>query len=162
MTFIWSGVAIFVAALLESGLSLLWPDQARLLDPFLLITIFVCLTRGEGHGMVVGAAAAWAQDIFFGGRVLGLLGLTRVVLAFLVGHAGRRFLLSHAPAQFALIFVATLADAWLLAQFAGAFEVPIVSVSLPTLVMRAAFNSVIGATAFWLIERRRLKQEALV
>jgi hypothetical protein len=154
MTLVWSGVSIVLALILQAGLSRFLPDQAPLIDPFLLITIFVSLTRGENNGMLVGVAAAWAEEIQFGGQVLGLLGLTRVVLAFFIGQAGRRFLISQAPAQFALIFTATIADAWMVGRLADLFEVPLITVSLSTLAMRAVVNAVLGAAAFRLIERR--------
>ena len=66
MTALWSALAIVVALLAQSGLSLLLPGATRLFDPFLLITVFVCLTRGENTGMLVGTAAAWAQELSFG------------------------------------------------------------------------------------------------
>jgi len=154
MTLIWSGVSIVLALILQAGLSRFLPDQAPLLDPFLLITIFVSLTRGENNGMLVGVAGAWAEEIQFGGQVLGLLGLTRVVLAFFIGQAGRRFLISQVPAQFALIFATTIVDAWLVGRLADLFEVPLTAVSLPTLAMRATVNAVLGAAAFRLLDRR--------
>jgi hypothetical protein len=159
MTLIWSGVAIVLAVLLQSTLSLLWPHQAPLFDPFLLITAYVCLTRGESNGMLVGAASGWVQELAFGGPLLGLLGLTRVVLAFLIGHAGRRLLLSDAPAQFTLVFFLALVEGWLLGRLAGVFEVPLVSASLLTQVLRAVLNAVLGAAAFGLIERRLRREQ---
>jgi hypothetical protein len=154
MTLVWSAVSIALALLLQAGLSRFLPDQAVLIDPFLLITIFVSLARGEINGMLVGALAAWAEEIQFGGPVLGLLGLTRVLLAFFVGLAGRRFLLWHPPAQFALIFVVTIVDSWLVGRLADLFEVALISPSLGLLAMRATVNAVLGAAAFRLIERR--------
>ncbi len=160
MTLVWSGLALVLAVLLQSGLSLLLPNQAPLLDPFLLIMAYVSLTRGESNGMLVGAASGWIQEIAFGGRLLGLLGLTRVVLAFLVGHAGRRLLLSDAPAQFTLVFVLALVEGWLLGRLAGVFEVPLVSMSLATQLVRAVLNAALGALAFALIDRRLRREEA--
>jgi rod shape-determining protein MreD len=160
MTLIWSGVAIVLAVLLQSALSLFLPNQAPLFDPFLLIMAYVSLTRGESNGMLVGAASGWVQELLFGGPLLGLLGLTRVVLAFLVGHAGRRFLLSDASAQFTLIFFLALVEGWLLGRFAGVFEVPLMASSLVTQVMRAVLNAVLGAATFGLIERHSRREEA--
>ncbi len=160
MTLIWSGVALVLAVLLQSALSLLLPNQAPLFDPFLLITAYVSLTRGESNGMIVGAASGWIQEIAFGGPLYGLLGLTRVVLAFLVGHAGRRLLLADAPAQVTLLFLLALAEGWLLGRLAGVFEVPLVSASLAIQLMRAVLNAVLGALAFGLIEHRLRREEA--
>ena len=63
------------------------PGQARVLDPFLLVMVYCGLTRGETHGMLAGAAAGWVQDVHFGGRVLGLSGLTKMIVGFAVGLA---------------------------------------------------------------------------
>jgi cell shape-determining protein MreD len=161
MTAAWSGLAIVLALLLQSGLSLLLPGGARLIDPLLLITIFVCLTRGENTGMLVATAAAWAQDLQFGVAPLGLLGLARVLVAFAVGQAGRRFLITSLPAQLATVFAAALVDVWLLARFAAMFEVSVVSLPITTVLARAALNAVVGAVAFQLIERRLRREPAL-
>ncbi len=161
MTVLWAGMLIAAALLFQSGLSLLVPAHAALLDPFLIITVFVCLTRGETPGMLVGAAAAWAQDLAFGGPVLGLLGLARVLMAFAVGQVGRRFLISNFPAQFATLFVAALLDMWLLGRFAAVFEVPLRDLPALTLAERATLNAIVGAAAFQLIEWRRKREPSL-
>jgi hypothetical protein len=161
MTVLWAGTLIVIALLFQAGLSLLLPAHAALLDPFLIITVFVCLTRGETPGMSFGAAAAWAQDLAFGGPVLGLLGLARVLVAFAVGQVGRRFLVSNFPARCVTLFAASFADVWLLARFAAVFEVPLNWMPLPTLLARATANAIVGAVAFQLIERRWRREPSL-
>jgi hypothetical protein len=161
VTALWAGMVIAAALLLQSALSLLLPAYAALLDPFLIITVFVCLTRGEGAGMLVGTAAAWAQDLTFGGQVVGLLGLSRVLLSYVLGHAGRRFLITSFPAQFAALFVSAFVDMWLLALFAALFDVPHGSLSALTLLARATVNATVGALAFQLIEWRWKRETPL-
>jgi hypothetical protein len=154
MSVLRAGALILAALLLQSALSHLLPAHAALLDPFLILTVFVCLTRGETAGMLMGAAAAWAQDLAFGGPVLGLLGLARVLLAYAFGHAGRRFLISSLPARLAALFLAALLDVWLLGRFAAVFEVPLGDLPLLTQLERAVVNAIVGAAAFQLIEWR--------
>lgn len=170
MTTLWAGMVIAAALLLQSALSLLLPAYAALLDPFLIITVFVCLTRGEGAGMLVGTVAAWAQDLTFGGQVLGpqgtsqvvgLLGLSRVLLSYALGHAGRRFLITSFPAQFAALFLSAFVDMWLLVLFAALFEVPHGNLSALTLLARATLNATVGALAFQLIEWRWKRETPL-
>jgi hypothetical protein len=158
MTVLRAATLIVAALLLQSALTLLLPGYAMLLDPFLIITVFVCLTQGETGGMLVGAAAAWAQDLAFGGPVLGLLGLARVLLAYAVGYAGRRFLLSSFSAQFVTLFLAALLDLWLLGRFAAVFEVPLRDVSVLVLLGRGMVNAIVGASAFRLIEWRTRRE----
>ena len=90
----WTAVAVLAALLLESGLSKVVPPAARLFDPFLLVLVYCGLSFGETHAMLTGTVAGWVQDVHFGGPVLGLSGLTKVVLGFLVGVAATRFTIS--------------------------------------------------------------------
>ena len=60
--------------------------QARVFDPFLLVVVYCGLTGGEVHGMLAGAAAGWVQDVHFGGRILGLSGLSKLLVGFGVGR----------------------------------------------------------------------------
>jgi hypothetical protein len=161
MTVLRACTLVVAALLLQSALSLLLPAYAVLFDPFLIITVFVCLTRGEGAGMLVGAAAAWAQDLAFGGPVLGLLGLARILTAYAVGYTGRRFLISNFLAQSATLFIAALLDVWLLSRFAAVFEVPLRELPVLTILERAVVNAIIGAGVFQLVERRLRREPAL-
>jgi hypothetical protein len=149
MTVLRACTLVVAALLLQSALSLLLPAYAVLFDPFLIITVFVCLTRGEGAGMLVGAAAAWAQDLAFGGPVLGLLGLARILTAYAVGYTGRRFLISNFLAQSATLFIAAV------------FEVPLRELPVLTILERAVVNAIIGAGVFQLVERRLRREPAL-
>jgi hypothetical protein len=158
MTALWAGAVFVAALLLQAGISLLVPVFAPLLDLFLIITVFVCLTRGPVPGMIVGAAAAWVQDVSYGGPVLGLIGLARVLVAFAVGHAGHRFVITSIPAQAATLFSASLLDVWLLSRFAAVFEVPLTGLPLLSLLGRAVVNAVVGTLAFRLIEWRRQRE----
>ena len=105
MKVFWTALAILAALLLQTALSQLLPAQARVFDPFLLVVVYCGLTGGETHGMLAGAAAGWVQDVHFGGRVLGLAGLTKVLVGFGVGLSGTRFHLDGARAA-VLVLVA--------------------------------------------------------
>jgi cell shape-determining protein MreD len=160
---LWVLGAIMVALVAQSGLALLLPGQAALFDPLLLIAVYVSLKRGDTPGMLAGGATGWAQEIVFGGEILGFQGLARVVLGFLIGQAGRRFLLTGAPAQFVVILIAVLLDYWLAGRCAAMFEVPCPALSWPVLLGRMALNAAAGALLFQLAERveARLERDTL-
>jgi rod shape-determining protein MreD len=149
---LWALVAIALALVLQSGLTLLVPVHAALFDPLLLITVYVSLRRGETYGMLTGAATGWAQEIVFGGRILGVQGLARLIVGFLVGQAGRRFLLTGALSQFVVVLVAALADIWLAAGLAAMFEIQRQALSWTVLVARVVLNAACGAMAFGLAD----------
>jgi rod shape-determining protein MreD len=140
--------AILLALLSESALSLFSPEFSRLFDPFLLIAVYYALLKGETHGMLVGVTAGWVQDVHFGSRVLGLIGFSRTVVAFLVGLIASRFLITGALMRGLVIFLASILDAWLYESLAGLFNLPVHVLSLSDLLLRSAVTAVLGTLAF--------------
>ena len=67
--------------------------------------------------MLAGAAAGWVQDVQFGGRVVGLSGLTKVLVGFGVGVGATRFHLAEPAARVLVLFVATVVDAVLFGRW---------------------------------------------
>jgi rod shape-determining protein MreD len=146
--------ALLLALLLQSALTQLAPAQALLLDPFLIVVVYCGLAFGEAHGMLTGAAAGWIQDSYFGGSVVGLSGLSKILVGFGVGVAGGRLLVSGAGQRLLLLFAATLMDALLLERSAALFDLPVAELSFAGLIGRCAVNAILGAGAFELLERR--------
>ncbi len=156
----WTAGAILLALLVQTALSQVVPGHARTLDPFLLVLVYCGLHGGEMHGMLAGAAAGWVQDVHFGGPVVGLSGLTKVIVGFGVGLAGARFLLSGPLPRFLVLFTATLVDAVLFERLAAVFDIPAQSLSLLGLLSRGAVNAIAGAAAFELVDARLRRREA--
>ena len=150
----WTAVGILLALLVQSALSQVVPAHARILDPFLLVLVYCGLNGGETHGMLAGAAAGWVQDVHFGGRVLGLSALTKILVGFAVGAGAARFLLAGPGARLLVLFVATAVDAVLFQRLAAMFDVKAYELSLPSLAGRAALNAVVGVVMFEALDRR--------
>ena len=150
----WTGVAILAALLLQTALTRLLPEHARVVDPFLIVVVYCGLTGGEGHGMLAGAAAGWVQDVHFGGRILGLSGLTKTLVGFAVGFATTRFALGEPAARVLVLMTATVADAFVFGRLASVFDVPTYEVSPLGLVIRAAVNASLGFVVFTLVDRQ--------
>ena len=147
-------LAIALATLLQTGLSLIWPAEARVFDPFLLVMVYCGLTRGETHGMLAGAAAGWVQDVVFGGRIVGISGLTKVIVGFVVGVAATRFLLVGIGPQILVVFSATVADAVITHSLASVFSIPTDELSAWGLALRGAVNAGVGVLLFAFVDRR--------
>ena len=155
MKLFWTALAIVAALAAQTALSRIVPVQARVLDPFLLVVVYYALKGGETHGMLAGAAAGWVQDVHFGGRILGLSGLSKTLVGFGVGLAGTRFQLTEPAARVLVLSLAALVDALIVRQLAVAFDVTTGVLSLPALAVRAVVNAAIGVVLFALVERRR-------
>lgn len=155
MRVLWTAVALLAALLVQTALTQIAPGHARILDPFLIVVVYCALTGGEMHGMLAGAAAGWVQDIHFGGSVLGLSGLTKILIGFAVGAASTRFHLIEAPARALVVFLATAADALIYVQLAAVFDVASYSVTPLGILFRAVVNAALGVAAYEAVERRR-------
>ena len=154
---LWTGLAIVGAVLVETALGYLFPVPGRFLDAFLLVVVYCALSGGELHGMLAGAAAGWVQDVLFGGRVLGLAALSKLLIGFAVGLAGGRFLITGTTARALTVFLASLADGLLLPWLASVFTLELLPQGPLALVGRGAFNALVGGVLYALVDRRALR-----
>ena len=150
----WTGLAIGAAVLVETALAYLVASPGRYLDPFLLVVVYCALVGGETYGMLAGATAGWVQDALFGGRVLGISGLSKLLVAFGVGLAAGRFLISGAAARALVVLLATVADALLVQWLASVFSVQAAGLGPLALLSRATLNALVGGLLFALVDRR--------
>ena len=115
---------------------------------------YLRLVGGETHAMLAGAAGGWVQDVQFGGGVVGLSGLTKVLVGFGVGLSASRFQLTEPMARVMVLFGATLVDALIFERLAAAFDVRIQTLSLAGALTRAALNAALGGVLFFYVDRR--------
>ena len=150
----WTALAITGAVLVETTLGYIVSSPGRYLDPFLLVVVYCALVGGETHGMLAGVAAGWVQDALFGGRVLGLSALSKLLVGFSVGAGAGRFLISGAAARTLVVLLATVADAVLVQWLASVFSVKVDLLSPLGLLSRATLNALVGGLLFALVDRR--------
>lgn len=153
MRVFWTVVALLAAFLLQSALTHVVPQQARMVDLFVLVLVYCGLVGGETHAMLAGAAGGWVQDVQFGGGVVGLSGLTKVLVGFGVGLSSSRFHLTEPGARVLVLFVATLVDALIFERLASAFDLRIETLSLAGLLTRATLNAALGGVLFFYVDR---------
>ena len=153
MKVFWTALALLVAFLFQSALTHIVPRQARMVDLFVLVLVYCGLLGGETHAMLAGAAGGWMQDVQFGGGVVGLSGLTKVLVGFGVGLSGTRFHLTEPGARVLVLFAATLVDALVFERLASAFDVRIETLSLAGLLTRAVMNAALGGLVFFYVDR---------
>lgn len=150
----WTAMAITGAVLVQTALGFLVPSPGRYLDPFLLVTVYCALSGGEVLGMLAGAAAGWVQDGVFGGTVLGLQALSKLLVGFAVGVGAGRFLVSSVAARALVVLLATVADGLLVGWLASAFAVESLPPTPLGLASRATLNALVGGLFFALVDRR--------
>jgi rod shape-determining protein MreD len=75
------------------------------LDPFLVAVVYIALAAGPTTGLLAGACAGLAQDALSSG-IIGIGGLAKTVVGYIVGQAGTQFIVSG-PLQRFVTFVAS-------------------------------------------------------
>lgn len=157
---LWTAAALAGAVLVETGLAHLVTAPGRYLDPFLLVVVYCALVFGETHGMLAGAAAGWVQDALFGGRVLGISGLSKLLVGYAVGIGAGRFLIATTAARALVVMLASLADALLLQWLASVFSLEALFLPPLALATRATLSALIGGLLFALVDQRLARARA--
>jgi len=115
------------------------------------VVVWTALSWGAGPGLMTGAVAGLAQDALSGG-ILGVGGLSKTVVGFVVGVLGSQFIMTHAFPRFLVFFGATvLQAACFLGLYAGLqsrqFGSPYTVVMINGLA-----NGIVGLLVFRVIE----------
>ncbi len=159
-------VAIALALALQTTLARFVVAGSAAVDLVLVAVVYVALTTGPISGMLVGSAAGLIQDALSSG-VIGVGGLAKSVVGFLVGAIGQQFIVTAALPRLVMFMAATAAH---LAVFMGLY----VALGLRTfpapgtsILRQALANAVAGMIAFAIIEalpgmveRRRMGRRA--
>lgn len=159
-------VAIALALALQTTLARFVVAGNSAIDLVLVAVVYVALTTGPISGMLAGSAAGLIQDALSSG-VVGIGGLAKAIVGFLVGTIGQQFIVTAALPRLVMFVAATAAH---LAIFMGLY----VALGLrtfpspwPSIVSQALGNAVVGMIAFAIIEalpgmveRRRIGRRA--
>ena len=137
--------AIAVALALQTTLARFSIGGNTAVDLVLVVVIYAALAGGPVTGLLAGTAGGLAQDAL-GGGLVGVGGLAKTLVGFVVGIVGAQFIVAQPVPRFVVFFVATLVHA---ACFYGLYALieprgfPVV----PALT-QAVGNGLVGVAAF--------------
>lgn len=145
-------IGTLVAALaLQTTLSGLQAGGAIAVNLVLVAVVYVALAFGPVTGVLAGTFGGLAQDALAGG-IVGLGGMTKTLIGFLVGVLGAQFNLSTTMPRLVMFVAATFAHQLIFeglhAMIGGRHFTPQWT---PTLV-QALVNGLIGVLGFLLVE----------
>ncbi len=156
------GLAIVLALAVQTTLARFVISGGVRVDLVLVVVVYIALTSGSVTGAWTGAVGGIAQDALSGG-LIGVGGLAKTIVGFLVGITGSQFIVARPLHRFVGFVAASLAHA---VCFHGLYVMlPSGGVGAsPTAVLGEALaNALVGVVAFQLIEfgpgmleRRRL------
>jgi len=144
-------VAIVAALTLQTTLAGLLTGGAIAVNLVLVAVVYLALSYGAVTGLLAGAVGGIAQDALAGG-IVGLGGMTKTLIGFLVGVLGAQFNLSTTVPRMVMFVAATfvhqLVFEGLHAMIGGRHFSPQWTATL----IQALSNALIGVLAFVLVE----------
>ena len=144
-------VAIGVAVALQTTLARLVVGGTAAIDLVLVVVVGVALTMGPVGGLLAGTAAGLVQDALSSG-VIGIGGLAKSIVGFLVGVVGQQFIVTAAVPRLLMFIAATLVHA---VVFMGMYQVlGLRTFSSPWAAVgsQALGNALVGIIGFTFIE----------
>ncbi|MBI4263637.1 MAG: rod shape-determining protein MreD [Acidobacteria bacterium] len=157
-------VAIALALALQTTLARLLVGGTAALDAVLVVVVYVALTTGPVAGMLTGSMAGIIQDALSTG-VVGIGGLAKSIVGFLVGAVSQQFIVTAALPRFVLFLGATVVHAGIFMGLYVLLDVRTFPSPWAAILSQAIGNAVVGMIAFTIVEgvpvvreRRRLRR----
>ena len=150
-----TAVAVFAlggALLVQTTLSGLFIGSTVTVNLVLVAVVYLALAYGPVTGMLSGTLGGLVQDSLAGG-IVGLGGLTKTLIGFVVGVLSTQFNLSSTAPRLVMFVAATFGHQDLLAGMQRITGGPLMSLQPSRLFMQALINGVIGVVAFFVVER---------
>jgi rod shape-determining protein MreD len=161
-------IAALVAALaLQTTLSGLLAGGAIAVNLVLVAVVYIALAYGAVTGLLAGAVGGLAQDALAGG-IVGIGGLTKTLIGFVVGVLGAQFNLSTTVPRLVMFVAATFVHELIFQGLHALVGGRHFSLLWSAILVQALVNGLIGVVAFVLVEngpgmvdRRRMRRASL-
>ena len=144
-------IAIALALALQTTVARFLVGGSAAVDLVLVAVVYVALISGPVGGLLAGSAAGLIQDALSSG-IIGIGGLAKSIVGFLVGAFGQQFIVTAALPRVVMFVAATALHA---AVFMGLYQVLGLQ-AFPdpwkAVTTQALGNALVGIVAFSIIE----------
>ncbi len=163
----WVGLGLGLALALQTTLASMLAGAGAPVDLVLVVVVAVAIASGPIAGLWAGTVGGLVQDALSGG-VIGVGGLAKTLVGYLVGQFGSRFMIARAWQQLLVFFCGSLVHAGCyIGVYSLLFDEGMMT-SYGAVLTQATVNAAIGVTlAVGLqagpgaLERRRLRRRNL-
>ena len=163
----WVGVGLGLALALQTTLAPLVAGPGAPLDLVLLVVVSVAISSGPVAGLWTGTVGGLLQDTLSGG-VIGVGGLAKTLVGYLVGLFGSQFNVERPWHQLLVFFFASLVHAGCFVGVYGLLFDEGTMTSYGAVLTEATANAVVGVAVVvalgvgpGVLERRRLRRRGL-
>jgi rod shape-determining protein MreD len=141
-------VALVVQATL-AGMSMAGGTRVNLV---LVAVVYAALAFGPVTGMLAGTAGGLAQDAIAGG-IVGIGGLSKTIVGFLVGVLGAQFIVTTTIPRLVMFVAASFVHEVCFQALYALVESRGVRMQYSAALVQALVNGLVGILAFFLVER---------
>jgi rod shape-determining protein MreD len=145
-------VALALALLLQSTLGGISLTAGTKVNFILVAVIYCALSFGAMTGLLAGLAGGLAQDAIAGG-ILGVGGISKTLVGFLVGVLGAQFIVSQPLTRFVMFFGASLLHELCFQSLSAVVEARDLRFHYSAVFTHAAVNAMVGILAFQVVEK---------
>jgi rod shape-determining protein MreD len=163
----WVGLGLGLALALQTTLAPMLADVGVPVDLVLVVVVTAAVAGGPVAGLAAGTVGGLLQDALSGG-VIGVGGLAKTLVGFLVGQFASRFLIARSWHQVLVFFVASVVHAGCFLGVYSLLSNEGTLTSYGAVLTQATANAAIGVTLAvalhagpGVIERRRLRRRSL-
>ncbi len=144
-------VALAAALALQTTLAGLTIRGAGSVNLVLVAVVYVALAYGPVTGLLAGTAGGLAQDAL-AGAIVGIGGLSKTLIGFVVGVLSAQFIVSQPLPRFVMFVGATFVHELCFQALYALVESRGVSMQYSAVFTQAIVNGVIGIVAFQVVE----------
>lgn len=143
--------ALVLSLLIQTTLAGMSYQAGTLVNVVLIAVVYVGLALGPAAGLLSGAAGGLVQDAIAGG-IVGLGGISKTLVGFVVGVLGAQFIVSQPAARFVMFVGATVLHEVCFQSMFALADGRAIHFEWRSIFTQAAINAVIGILAFQIIE----------
>lgn len=144
-------VALVVALLLQTTLGGVSLQAGTRVNFVLVAVVYVALAFGAMTGLLAGMAGGLAQDSL-AGAIIGVGGISKTLVGFLVGVLGAQFIVSQPIPRFVMFVSASVIHELCFQSLYALVEGHGVRFHYAAVLTQAAVNGLVGILAFQLTE----------
>lgn len=140
-----------VALLIQTTLGGMSLEAGTRVNFVLVVVVFVALALGAATGLLAGMVGGLAQDAVAGG-IVGIGGISKTVVGFLVGVLGAQFIVTQPLPRFVMFVGATVLHELCFQGLYALVESHGVRFHYRDVLTQAAVNGLVGITAFYVVD----------
>ena len=143
--------ALVAALLFQTTVAGMTLHGGTLVNFVLIAVVCIALSLGALTGLLAGAAGGLVQDAVAGG-VVGIGGLSKTLVGFLVGVFGAQFIVSQPLPRLVMFIGGTVLHELCFQSLYALVELRPVQFAWGTMLTQAAINGIIGVLALQIVE----------